>query len=422
MFSEKELKSRRLRAAERLSGLDKNVIVYAGDPIGKPGGLDQTYPFIPQPLYYWLTGCRLAGGAAVYSPCDGEWRLFYPEISEIEIIFEGEKKYPEGAPIKDLPDFLRKTGAGSVFIPGKNGTEDPVPDSESLYVRNLLDSVRRYKDADEIALIKKTVSAARAGFELAVSSVRPGITERELRLILEDGFIRGGADGTSFDTIVAFGTHSSVLHFPPGTRKAAKEDIVLIDAGAEIADYCCDITRTFPVTAFSREQREVYDIVLEAQKAAIALCKPGSEWTEVHTAAASVIARGLLDIGVCRGTVQSLLESGAVSMFLPHGIGHFVGLRVRDTGGVLPGRENGKCCGVSLRFDMPLDSGYLVTVEPGLYFIGPMLENSSKREKFGGFINWDKLSPWLAVGGVRIEDNVLVGEEPGIITAPIPKL
>ena len=71
---------------------------------------------------------------------------------------------------------------------------------------------------------------------------------------------------------------------------------------------------------------------------------------------------------------------------------------------------------------MPLDSGYLVTVEPGLYFIGPMLENPSKREKFGGFINWDKLSPWLAVGGVRIEDNVLVGEEPGIITAPIPKL
>ena len=145
---------------------------------------------------------------------------------------------------------------------------------------------------------------------------------------------------------------------------------MLVDAGAEVRGYDSDITRTFPVSGrFSPEQAELYALVLRANRAAIELCAPGTEWRDVHRAAGLVLAEGLVSFGLLRGEPESLVESGAVHVFFPHGVGHMVGLGARDAGEVLPGRDQRADAFPRLRVDLPLEPGYVMTVEPGVYFV-----------------------------------------------------
>jgi Xaa-Pro aminopeptidase len=136
-----------------------------------------------------------------------------------------------------------------------------------------------------------------------------------------------------------------------------------------------------------------------------------------------VIAEGLRDLGILEGEVDGLLESGAAAVFFAHGIGHTVGLGVRDVGGRAPGREAGrKCCGVGVRLDLPLEPGIVVTVEPGVYFVPAMVDDPETRDRIGNQVNWSALDAWKPVGGVRIEDNVLITEEGRrVLTSEIPK-
>ena len=214
-----------------------------------------------------------------------------------------------------------------------------------------------------------------------------------------------------------------MLHFEPGARIVERDDLVLIDAGAAISGYAADVTRTYPAgDRFTPRQQAIYDLVLAAQLEAISTCREGVEWNEVHRAAAGVIALGLHDLGILKGNRDDLLDSGAISLFLPHGVGHMVGLGVRDVGGLAPGREVGVYCGIRMRVDLPLEENYLMTVEPGIYFVPALLDDPERRERFAGMVNRDALEAWRAVGGVRIEDNVLItAAEPRILTSGIPK-
>ena len=163
--------------------------------------------------------------------------------------------------------------------------------------------------------------------------IEPGRSERELQVALEAAFLRNGGDFLGFESIVAAGDHAAVLHFTPTARALNDGDLVLVDAGAECRGYVSDVTRTYAVGgAFTPEQALVYETVRQAGEAAIEVCRPGVEWREVHRAAALVVADGLVEFGVLRGRRESLVESGAVTLFFPHGIGHMVGLGVRDTG------------------------------------------------------------------------------------------
>jgi Xaa-Pro aminopeptidase len=201
-----------------------------------------------------------------------------------------------------------------------------------------------------------------------------------------------------------------VLHFPPSARQFANGELVLIDAGGEVRGYASDITRTYPVSAsFTPEQAELYAIVLRANRAATERCVTGTEWRDVHRAAGFVIAEGLAAFGLLRGQPDGLVESGAVSVFFPHSIGHMVGLGIRDAGGVLPGRE--PPAGLPrLRFDLPLLPGFTVTIEPGIYFVPALLADRDLRERHREAIDWDRAERMLGFGGIRIEDNVLVTE------------
>ena len=157
--------------------------------------------------------------------------------------------------------------------------------------------------------------------------------------------------------------------------------------------------------------------------AALDRCTPGTEWRDVHRTAALVVADGLVEFGLLRGRPESLVEQGAQSVFFPHGIGHMVGLGVRDAGEALPGRPQREDEFPKLRMDLPLLSGHVVTVEPGIYFVPALLHDPEFRERHRDAVDWDRAERLLDFGGIRIEDNILItDEEPEVLTEDVPVL
>ena len=423
VFATDVLEARCRRAAEALVEAGALVLIGAGEPVPKPGGLDQTYPFRPHPEYYWLTGVRRAGGVLAFDP-RGEWVHFVRPGSDEERLWEGATGPVEGEDVARLPAWLKERSDRRLAVLGcpVEGLEAD-PQIAGL-LRGRLDAVRRRKDDAEVALHLRAVTATAAGHARAREVIRPGVSERQVQIELEAEMFRRGADAAAFGTIVGAGSNAAVLHFQPGGRSVAPEDLVLVDAGGEVEGYVADVTRTYPAgERFTPPQQAIYDVVLASQRAAIARCVIGTEWHEVHRAAASVLALGLRDAGILTGEVEGLLESGAIALFFPHGIGHMVGLGVRDVGGRAPSREEvRRYCGARLRVDLPLEEGFLMTVEPGLYFVAALLDNPEQRQRFRGRVAWDVLESWRPVGGVRIEDNVLVtAAGPRVTTEAVPK-
>jgi Xaa-Pro aminopeptidase len=214
-----------------------------------------------------------------------------------------------------------------------------------------------------------------------VPLIAVGRTERELQVMLEAAFLRNGGDFLAFEAVVAAGDHAAVLHFSPTARELRAGDLLLVDAGAEHRGYASDVTRTYAVDrTFSGEQALVYDTVRRAAEAAITACRPGTEWRVVHRAAALVVAEGLVELGVLRGSAETLVESGAATLFFPHGVGHLVGLGVRDTGPA-SNEERERVPGLPrLRVDIPLQPRHAWTVEPGIYFVPALLSRERGRD------------------------------------------
>jgi Xaa-Pro aminopeptidase len=253
--------------------------------------------------------------------------------------------------------------------------------------------------------------------------IQQGLTERQLQIEIETAFAKAGATAVAYDTIVGFGPTSAIFHAEPGSRVLGYGQQVLIDAGAEVEGYCADVTRTLPGPGgFTSQQSELMALLDGVERAACLACRPGVEWHAIHRQAARGIAFGLNDLGILRCAPDEALETEAIALFFPHGVGHLVGLGVRDASGVGPGRgPKRRCCGVTPRCDLALEPGFLVTVEPGIYFIPALLNDPANRERFADQVNWDVLEKWLVPGGFRIEDDILVTDgEPINLTANIP--
>ncbi|MCC6158894.1 MAG: aminopeptidase P family protein [Deltaproteobacteria bacterium] len=423
LFSEDVLAGRARRAAEATGDTADLVLVGAGEPIGKPGGLDQTYPFIPHPEYFWLTGSRRPGGVMAFDANEG-WKHFVRPASPDERLWEGEPDVPPGEDVAGLDAWIRERALRRVATLGARIPGAPFDGEVTASVQERFDAARRPKDAAEIALITRAVAATAAGYAKAREVIRPGRTEREVAIEIEAEFFRHGATGVGYGTIVGAGSNAAVLHFEPGARVIGEHDVVLVDAGGEIDGYTADVTRTFAASGrFTARQQAIYDIVLAAQLAAIGRCRVGVEWHDVHRTAARVMAAGLRDADLMRGSDDELLETGAIALFFPHGVGHMVGLGVRDVGGRAAGRPEGRmCCGARVRVDLPLAENYLMTVEPGIYFVPAILDDPARRAAHRDRVNWAALDDWREVAGVRIEDDIFVTPgEPRVLTASIAK-
>jgi len=262
-------------------------------------------------------------------------------------------------------------------------------------IRSILDEMRVVKDASEIETMRRAARISSQAHVRAMQLTRPGMMEYEVEAEFLHEFRRNGAQSPAYTSIVAGGANACVLHYVNNDAVLNDGDLLLIDAGCELDGYASDITRTFPVNGkFAGPQRDVYELVLAAQAAAIEQVKPGNEWEDPHHAALQVLVQGMLDLGLCTGTPESVIETGDYKKFYMHRTGHWLGMDVHDVGDYKRGGEWRK-----------LEPGMMLTVEPGCY-IRP---DDSVPEQF-----WNI--------GIRIEDDALVTDDGcDIITADVPK-
>jgi len=212
--------------------------------------------------------------------------------------------------------------------------------------------------------------------------------------------------------------NGQILHNHEHGHRLERGKLLVMDAGVESKEhYASDITRTLPVGwKFTRKQRDIYEIVLQAQETAIAAIKPGVPFKDVHLQACRVIASGLKDAGLMKGEVEEAIAAGAHALFFPHGLGHMLGLDVHDMEGLGEkyvgydeSFQRSEQFGLAyLRLARKLEPGFVVTVEPGIYFIPALMAKWKKEKKHTAFINYEKVMDYVNFGGVRIEDDVLV--------------
>ena len=423
-----QLQRRRAAAADVWQLRDEIVLIGAGEPIHIPGRADITYPFVAHSEYYWLTDRNQPGGVVAFDPGDG-WFDFPAPVTVADRLWSGAAEPPPGiSSADDLPAWLR-IGDRARRVVWLGVPPDGVPpasggDQLTERLRLQLSAVRRPKDAVELERMRAAQGATLAAFARVVEVLADGVTERQAQVEREAAAFRHGAAAMGYDTIIGSGPNAAVLHFMPTGRVMHRGELVLIDAGAQQLGYVCDVTRTFCVGGVMTEtQQELHAVVHAAQLAAIERVVPGAEWRDVHRTAAVTIADGLAAAGILRGGGESLVESGAVGLFFPHGIGHLVGLGVRDAGDPLYERRHDPPPYPNLRIDLPLEPGMAVTVEPGVYFVPALLQDPERRARHRDEVDWDRVDRMLGFGGIRIEDNLLVtAEGHEVITADLPLL
>jgi Xaa-Pro aminopeptidase len=297
----------------------------------------------------------------------------------------------------EYPDFDRKLLGFVAHIRGREAG-GAMPPGEFVELKHLLHEQRLIKSTKEIALMRRAAEITANAHMRAMRTCTPGMTESQLEAELTYEFMRSGARSPAYPCIVGGGNNACVLHYVENASVLDKSSLVLIDAGCEYEHYAADLTRTFPVGGrFSSAQRAIYEIVLAANEAGIAECKPGTHFNAPHEAAVRVMVDGMLDLGLLDGDAAELIETGEFRDFCPHRTSHWLGIDVHDVG--------------DYRFDdtwRDLAPGMVLTIEPGLYV--PHNETTDHvPSKYRGI-------------GVRIEDDVLITKSGcEVLTRAVPK-
>ena len=429
------LRERRLQveAAWLRTGFDGPVLIPASLPI-PIDGTDQFHEFHAHPEFQYLSGVAEPGAALAWER-QGGWTLFAPSLSVEDLVWMSappsaeelarETGVPRSIDRSELAGWLEsQRGRGMALLGSRDvelraaeygvgswsSLEAVVDEDATERLGKALAELRRAKDAVELDRMTRAVDAAVHGHLAAQRLARHGLTERALQIEMEAEFFRQGGARTAYGSIVGSGPNSAILHGTPGDRVMSEGELVLIDAGAEVEGYASDVTRTFPVSAeFTGIQRDLYNVVLAAQQEAIDAAGPGVEYKSLHMQAATTIAAGLVDTGILRGSSDDLVAADAHALFFPHGLGHMLGLSTHDCAGYLDGRVPEDRFGLAyLRADLPLAPGYVVTIEPGVYFVPALLTDPTRRERYAEMVNWDAVDGLLEFGGIRIEDDVLI--------------
>lgn len=416
------LRSRRQRLAALI---DFPVVLWSGMPSPRNFPAN-TYPFRASSHFLYFAGLPLKN-AAIH--LDGDrMTLFMNEASYEAALWHGPTPRRDaiatmiGAdtalPLEDLADYAHgsatlnvqdATTAAHQLV--QRGTFAPAQDralSEAII------ALRLVHDAAAIAEIRKAVAVSVQAHRVGMGTTAPGKTEAAVRAAME-AVIFAQDMACAYSSIVT--VHGEVLHNDRYHHTLQPGDLLLADVGAETPlGWASDLTRTWPVTGkFSATQRDIYDVVLAAHDAAIAIARPGVEYSDVHLAACRVLAEGLVDLGILRGNPDSLVDQDAHALFFPHGIGHLLGLDVHDMedlgdlAGYAPGRHRRDRFGFAfLRLDRPLNPGMIVTIEPGFYQVPGILQDAERRRYYADSVNWNRLEQFRDVRGVRIEDDVLI--------------
>jgi len=424
-MKQSEFKKRRKQLMQHIG---KGNIALIGSAAVRARNRDVNYPFRQDSDFYYLTGFNEPDSLAVFIPGrkQGEYILFCREFDEKKALWEGAHAGLEGAtvhykaddsfPIDDLDDILpgMLEDKGKVYYPigrdsdldhnllvwinhirsqSRSGVTAP---GELASLEHILHEMRLFKSPEELKLMRRAADVSANAHVKAMQKCKPGLYEYQIEAEIIYNFIQDGLRAVAYPSIVAGGKNACVLHYTENADQLKSGDLLLIDAGAECDHYAADITRTFPVSGrFSEPQKQLYQLVLDAQAAAIAQIKPGLPWHLAHEASVEVLTKGLVALGLLKGKVTKLIKDEKYKQFYMHRIGHWLGMDVHDVGDYKLDKE--------WRL---LEPGMVLTIEPGLYIPADCLTVDEQ---------------WRGIG-IRIEDDVLVtAEGHEILTGGAPK-
>lgn len=424
MITQKEYQQRRQTLMEQLD--EGSVVILRGATLLTRSN-DTLYTFRQNSYFYYLTGFNEPNAALVLTPGEEhQVHLFVrPNVYEEELwdgpraglggakeTYLADKSYDISEFDKEVLSLLQNksevyylVGEDTQLdeaIPGylralakqkRKGIEAPNTIKDIAF---LLSEMRLIKSDDEIKTLKTVCERSAKAHVNAIKKAKSVTHEYQLEAVLYHDFLASGCQGPSYDSIVGGGKNACVLHYIKNDEAIGEEDLILIDAGAELNNYAADITRTFPKSGrFTSDQRAIYDLVLKSQLAAIEIVKPGLVWTALQEKIVSILTEGLCELGILKEDKDTCIEKALYKQFYMHNSGHWLGIDVHDVGSY---KENGKW--------RSLKEGMVLTIEPGIY-IASHHKDVDKR--------WHNI-------GVRIEDDVLVtanGAE--VLTATVPK-
>lgn len=432
--------------------IPQGAILIMGNNEAPRNYADNVYPFRQDSHFLYYTGVSRPDLALLIEP-DGRAVLYGTPEHRDDVIWSG--------PHPTLADHAAAAAAGGhadigtladaiVSLRGKDVNvhylppyrsqrrfvlarvlgEDPreVAAQTSVELVRAVAAQRSLKETVEIAEIEAALTVTARMYEATMRAARTGRTEAQIAAVHTAEAIAAGCQ-QAFNPIVT--VHGEVLHNISYDNTLAVGDLLLVDSGAEVpSGYASDITRTMPVSGrFSQQQRDIYQVVLSANESAIAAAAPGVTNRELHLLAARTIAAGLKDVGLMQGDVDAAVEAGAHALFFVHGLGHMLGLDVHDMEdlgdvvGYEAGEERSKQFGLAyLRLARRLDPGFVITIEPGVYFIPELIDRWRADGLHREFIRYERLDAYRSFGGVRIEDDVLVTVQGSrVLGPPIPK-
>lgn len=451
MFDDKIYAKRRQLLKKRVSS---GLILFLGNedsPMNYPAN---AYPFRQDSSFLYFFGLDSPGLSAVVDVDENKDLLFGNDIDIEDIIWMGylptvkqravrvgvkhtaplvalegllQKAAQKGRRIHYLPPYRPETFLALERLLGIKPAKAKANSSPELI--KAVVAQRSVKSWEEIEQIEIALTTTYKMYITAMHMAQPGVYEKDIAGRI-DGIAIAHGGATAFPTILT--KDGQILHNHDHGNKLKPGNLLVVDAGAESPlHYAADITRTIPVGGkFSTRQKEIYDIVLAAQEGAIRAIRPGIKYKEIHLRTARVIASGLKDAGLMKGNTEEAVRLGAHALFFPHGLGHMLGLDVHEMEnlgenhvGYNHSVQRSEQFGLAyLRLAKELRPGYVLTVEPGIYFIPALIDKWKKEKKFTDFINYSKLEKYRDFGGIRIEDDVLVtnvGHR--VLGRPIPK-
>ena len=442
------------RRAQLKKKIKSGILLFPGNNDSPMNYKDNIYPFRQDSTFLYYFGIDHPDFTAVIDIDENKEFIFANDFSVDDIVWMGPQKTAKqlanrvgvknSAPLNKLAAVIKKAISGNRtihYLP-QYRAENKISMSKLLGINpsainnyasheltTAVISQRSIKSKEEVEDIEKAVNVSYDMYTLAMSIAKPGMYEREIAGLVE-GIVLAAGGRLSFPTILS--VHGETLHNHYHKNKMKSGDIFVMDSGAEVSNgYASDITRTIPVNGkFSEIQKEIYQIVLNAQTSAIKAIKPGVKYKTIHLKSARIITKGLKDLGLMIGNVDDAVANGAHAMFFPHGLGHMMGLDVHDMenlGEQFVGYSKDDIrsdqFGLAyLRLARKLKPGFVLTVEPGIYFIPELIDKWHKEKINSRFINFNNVNKYRKFGGIRIEDDILVTKSGHrVLGKPIPK-
>jgi len=434
--------------------LQQGIVVFLSNNEASMNYPSNTYRYRQDSSFTYFFGLQLPNLAAVMDLDENKDILFGDDFTLDDIIWMGNQPtiselgakcgvfniqkfgtlseyvknaISKGRKVHFLPPYRADN---QIFLHKLTGISlDEIKANASVELIKAVAALRNNKRPEEIVEMEKVCNLGVKMHLAAMLHCKAGRIERELAGLIE-GIALSEGNGVSFPVILS--QNGETLHNHNHEQVLENGRLLLVDAGAEsVTGYSSDYTRALPVSGkFTTKQREIYEIVLKANMESIAMAKPGLRYFDVHLHATTVIAEGLTQLGLMKGNPIDAAKEGAHALFMPHGLGHALGLDVHDMEDLgenyVGYDENTQRSSIfghrSLRFGKELKAGYMLTAEPGIYFIPQLISQWEKENKFTNYIDYQKVKEYIGFGGIRIEDDILITENAcRVLGMPLPK-